>query len=139
MTPIEDAIAEVLADSTDLSALVSGRIAWGDRPQGDAVPALIFRCGESADYTARGGSNGGIRSTEVELVGIAELAADAFAVVNEAYNALDDQTREVNIGTTGRKFVAVGDSRPSLLEPETGEAEGRSEVLAVLSCTLFYR
>ena len=135
MTPIEDAIAAVLGASTDLAALVDDRISWGDRPQGDAVPAVIFRCGESADFTA----NGGIRSTEVELVGIAELAADAFAVVNEAYNALDDQTLEVNIASTGRKFVSVGDARPSLLEPETGEAEGRAEVVSVLAFTLYYR
>jgi hypothetical protein len=131
---IEAAIAHVLGASASVAALVGTRVYWGDRLQGEDVPALVYRCGESAPYTTRT-----MLATEVELVGIADAAADAIAVAMAAYGVLAAQAVETNIGTTGKKFVAVSAALPTLLEPETGEAEARAECLALVVFTLYYR
>ncbi len=135
MSTIEDAIAEVLGQSTALDSLVDDRISWGDRPQGDEVPCLVFRCGETQPMT----SSGAVRMAELELVGIAATVADASAVAYEAYDALEDEPLESLIGDTERKFVSISAPRITIAEPETGEAEARAEVVAVVACTLYYR
>lgn len=132
---IEAALGHVLGTAAGVVALVADRVFWGDRLQGNESPVLVYRAGESTNETA----SGGMRSCQVEIIGIAETAAEALAIAEAGADALDDEPEETLISTTGIKFAAVSGRAIEVQEPEAGDGEARTEAAAVVSVTLYYR
>ncbi len=132
---IEAALKHTIDAAVGLSALVGTKRFWGDRQQGNEVPALVYRCMPSRDVTA----SGSLRETVVELIGLANTAPDSDAIAEAAATALFDATLNSNVGSTSHRYVGFTRTTKETLEPVPGEGEARQDAQTTVSLTLLYR
>jgi len=88
------AMRQLLLSDPAVAALVAGRVDWGGRPQGDAVPAISLSLISGGDVYHMGGLS--------RYVG-AVVQIDVFAV---DYDAADQTARAVNALLSGYRAGA---------------------------------
>jgi hypothetical protein len=87
---VETCIAQLLRDNANVTAIVGARVHIANRPQGDALPAVVVRLNDYGDDPALD-----VDETHVEP----RIAVDSYAASYNAAYLLDQAVREIQTHT----------------------------------------
>jgi len=114
---MEEALRAALAGDDDVAALVGTRIHWAERPQGNALPAIVLhRIAGGRDYHGAGAS--GLVRSLVQADCWAATYTDAKTLARAAASALSGLAS--TIGGTELQGIFIRSERDMPPEPDGG-------------------